>query len=78
MKAPSFPPPDATAAEVAAWHEAQRTKVTRERRSAANRSAGRTSSSCGLSGHRRGDAACPNYQTLGRWRGERRIWRDEP
>lgn len=60
-------PPDATREEVELYLAAARAERTRARRSEANRHDRSTCSSCGRRGHRRGVAACPNYDSPWRW-----------
>ena len=77
-----YPLPDWTRAEIEAWEEAKReARLMPLARAVADvilhgNKAPRMCSSCGSTeGHRRGDKACPNYDTPARWTGERKAWK---
>jgi hypothetical protein len=72
-----YPPPDASAVQVAQWKAEQEKRARSRRVSEANRSANRACSSCGRRGHVRGNACCPNYDSPWRWLDHGAVWKHE-
>ena len=74
MTAP-FPPPDATREQVEVFEAEQRAaSKSKAGRSEANLHRNSVCTSCGCKGHRRGVAACPNYDSPVRWQAHGKIW----
>lgn len=70
----ALPGPDATRAEVEAWEERATIEANARLRAELPRKP-RTCSSCGeVGGHRRGDRACPNYDSPVRWQAHGKPW----
>ena len=70
MSAQDFPGP---AAEIAQWHRVREASARLTARAKARE--GRRCSSCGGGdGHRRGDRACPNYDTPVRWQAHGKVY----
>jgi hypothetical protein len=80
-----FPPPDATYSEIQAWGAALRDErlakiapfLDRAIENAINRprKPRGACSSCWELGHRRGDKACPNYDSPVRWQAHGKVWK---